>query len=67
MLDYHVQESYDILPGVKEIQRYDGASLEADLIVLLDARLEYVCIKTREIRIDLFKALLATERDEWLK
>ena len=38
VLDDHVPEIYDILPGFKKIQRYDGETLEADLVLLLDAR-----------------------------
>ena len=38
VLDDHVPEIYDILPGFGEIQRYEGQPLEADLVVLLDAR-----------------------------
>lgn len=38
-LDDHVPEIYDILPGFEIIQRYEGEPLQADLVVLLDARL----------------------------
>lgn len=38
VIDYHVPDIYDILPGFEEIQRYEGQQLEADLVVLLDAR-----------------------------
>ena len=38
VIDDHVPEIYDILPGFGDIQRYDGRPLEADLVVLLDAR-----------------------------
>ena len=38
MIDDHVPDIYDILPGFGKIQRYDGKALEADLVVLLDAR-----------------------------
>lgn len=38
VIDDHVPEIYDILPGIKDIQRYGGGPLEADLVVLLDAR-----------------------------
>ena len=33
-----VMDDHDILPGFEEIQRYEGQQLEADLVVLLDAR-----------------------------
>lgn len=39
VIDDHVPEIYDILPGFGEIQRYEGQPLDADLVVLLDARL----------------------------
>ena len=38
VIDDHVPDIYDILPGFGEIQRYEGQQLEADLEVLLDAR-----------------------------
>ena len=38
VLDDHVPEIYDILPGFEIIQRYEGQPLKADLVVLLDAR-----------------------------
>ena len=38
VIDDHVPEIYDILPGFGEIQRYAGQPLEADMVVLLDAR-----------------------------
>ena len=38
VIDDHVPDIYDILPGFGEIQRYAGQPLEADLVVLLDAR-----------------------------
>ena len=38
VIDDHVPEIFDILPGFGEIQRYEGQQLEADLVVLLDAR-----------------------------
>lgn len=38
VLDDHVPDIYDILPGFEEIQRYDGEPLAADMVVLLDAR-----------------------------
>ncbi|WP_029540986.1 bifunctional oligoribonuclease/PAP phosphatase NrnA [Selenomonas sp. AB3002] len=38
VMDDHVPEIFDILPGFGEIQRYEGQPLEADLVVLLDAR-----------------------------
>ena len=38
VIDDHVPEIYDILPGFGEIQRYAGQPLEAELVVLLDAR-----------------------------
>lgn len=38
VIDDHVPEIYDILPGFENIQRYEGQPLTADLIVLLDAR-----------------------------
>ena len=38
VIDDHVPDIYDILPGFGEIQRYEGQPLAADLVVLLDAR-----------------------------
>lgn len=38
VIDDHVPDIYDILPGFGEIQRYAGQPLAADLVVLLDAR-----------------------------
>ncbi len=38
VIDDHVPKIYDILPGFGDIQRYEGQSFEADLIVLMDAR-----------------------------
>ena len=38
VIDDHAPDIYDILPGFGKIQRYDGKALEADLVVLLDAR-----------------------------
>ena len=38
VIDDHVPDIYDILPGFEKIQRYEGQPLEADLVVLLDAR-----------------------------
>ena len=38
VIDDHAPEIFDILPGFGEIQRYEGQQLEADLVVLLDAR-----------------------------
>ncbi len=38
VLDDHMPDIYDILPGFNEIKRYDGETLAADLVVLLDAR-----------------------------
>lgn len=38
VMDDHAPEIFDILPGFGEIQRYEGQQLEADLVVLLDAR-----------------------------
>ncbi|MBQ7496674.1 MAG: DHH family phosphoesterase, partial [Selenomonas sp.] len=38
VIDDHVPDIYDILPGFGEIQKYAGQPLAADLVVLLDAR-----------------------------
>lgn len=38
VIDDHVPEIYDVLPSFREIERYCGQRLEADLVVLLDAR-----------------------------
>ena len=38
VIDDHLPEIYDILPGFETIQRYEGQPLTADLTVLLDAR-----------------------------
>ena len=38
VIDDHLPEIYDILPGFEAIQRYEGQPLTADLTVLLDAR-----------------------------
>ena len=39
VIDDHVPEIYDILPGFGDIERYEGQHSEVDLVVLLDARL----------------------------
>ena len=38
VIDDHVPDIYDILPGVGEIQKYARQPLAADLVILLDAR-----------------------------